>query len=124
MNPQGMTIGPELAAALMRRRMGGMGGGNTAPAGQQVMAPNPMGGPLGASQTPLPTSPQPLQAGNLMPPSQDSQAAVMQQMMAQGGGQPQGQASPNPASGSGSSGGSDPKKSLMKALLQNLVADL
>jgi hypothetical protein len=87
MNPQGMTIGPELAAALMRRRMGGMGGGNTAPAGQQVMAPNPMGGPLGASQTPLPTSPQPLQAGNLMPPSQDSQAAVMQQMMAQGGGQ-------------------------------------
>lgn len=63
MNPQ--QIPPQIRMMLMLRRMGGVGGGNTAPASQQVMAPNPLGGPLGPSQTALPTSPQAVPGGSI-----------------------------------------------------------
>lgn len=109
MNPSRIT--PEIAEALMRRRAGGVGGGNTMPAQQQVMAPNPMGGPMGPSQTPLATSPQAVPSGNIAQPSSPP--------MPQQGGQPAtGQAS------STGTGGTDPNKVLMKALLQRLVSDL
>jgi hypothetical protein len=113
MNPSLQSrITPEIAEALMRRRIGGVGGGNTMPAQSQVMAPNPMGGPMGASQTPLPTSPQAMPAGSVQQP--DTQATAQQSSPSPGG---QSQAS---------SGGrsSNPDVVLMKALLQRLVAGL
>lgn len=65
MNPQMQQIPPQIRAMLMLRRMGGVGGGGTAPAGQQVMAPNPLGGPLGPSASPLQTSPQAIPGGSI-----------------------------------------------------------
>lgn len=112
MNPTMQSrLTPEIMAALMKRRAGGMGGGSGMPAQQQVMAPNQMGGPMGQSQTPLQTSPQAVPAGNI-PQSSPSSGQTPQGS----GGQSQ------PAQGS--STGTDPNKVLMKALLQRLVADL
>lgn len=115
MNPSTANprLTPEIMAALMRRRAGGVGGGSTTPASQQVMAPNSLGGPVGPSATPLQTSPQAVPAGNIQP-SMPSSGQAAQATTASTSGAPS-----QPASG-----GSDPNKVLMKALLQRLVADL
>lgn len=112
MNPTMQSrLTPEIMEALMRRRAGGMGGGNTMPAQGQVMNPTPMGGPIGPSQTPFQMSPQAVPAGNIPQSSGSSGPAPSST-----GGQSQ--------PGAGSSGGSDPNKALMKALLQRLIADM
>lgn len=56
---------PEIMEALQRRGIGGIGGGTPMPAGQQVMAPNPWGGPTGQAPrtSPLQSPPQPVPAG-------------------------------------------------------------
>ncbi len=112
MNP-GMQsrITPEIAEALMRRRMGGVGGGTGAPATMQRMAPNQMGGPMGPSQSPLQNPPQAVQSAGLPQPASPS-------------GQAAGAAPTTSSSGQGGGSSTNPNATLMKALLQRLVADL
>lgn len=116
-NPQQGIQGnltPQIIQALMARRaqMSGQSA-SPAPAQQQVMAQNPMGGPMpGGSASPLQTSPQAVPAA----PIQLSNASSGQM-------QPPGQPPLNGQQGSGQSGG-DSNKVLMKALLNRLVAGL
>lgn len=55
--------------ALLRRRVGGIGGGNPIPAQQQLLRPNALGGPIGPSSTPLQTPPTPQAVGALPQPA-------------------------------------------------------
>lgn len=101
-------ITPEIMEALLRRRAGGVGGGNTTPAMGQTLQVNPLGGPTGPSQSPLPQQPQPMAAGSI--PSSQGQVQPAQAQT---------------AAGQKGAGGGDPEsKNLMKALLQRLVRDL
>lgn len=94
---------PDIMQALMRRRAGGMGGGNTTPAMGQTMQVNPMGAPIGPSRSSLPQQPQTMPTNPLMPSQQAPQA---------------------PSSGQGQSQGlpvDGETKNLTKALVQRLL---
>lgn len=126
MNPR---LTPEIQQALMRRRMGGLSGGAGAPAQSQVMSPNPMGGPIGPSASPLQTSPQAMPSGTVPQPMPSSPGGptpqgmdpnmAMRQMLMQAQGQG---GAPTQTTTAGGPGSSDPNHSLMKALVARLTA--
>lgn len=117
MNPQQVPsqtmshLTPEIMQALMARRAQ-LGGGTAAPAQQQTMAPNSLGGPAGPSATPLQQSPMAVQSGSIPQSSPSS-----------GAGQPAPGQDPN-AQASPSGQGDSQNRVLMKALLSRLVAGL
>lgn len=104
MQPQ---MSPEIMEALMRRRAGGVGGGNTAPAAMQTMQPNPMGGPIGPSTTPLNAAPQAMPTGGIPQTPPQSQGA------------PSG--SQNAQSANQGANVDDQTKLMTKALMQRLL---
>ncbi len=101
---------PDIMAALMRRRAGGVSGGNTAPAAMQTMNVNPMGGPMGPSQTPLQSPPQAMPSGNVQMPQMP--------MPGQQQGQPQQGAKPQQPQYD------EETRNLTKALVQRLLKTL
>ena len=115
MNPmQQSRLTPEIMEALRRRQMGGLSGGAGAPAQSQVMAPNPLGGSIGPSASPLQTSPQAVPSGSIPSSTGAPAPQGMDPSMSQ-------QGAPSPATTAGGSK-SDPDAVLMKALLQRLIA--